>query len=100
MRYPFGILWIVFAVLWIFSPDTLGHVYNWLTGLPLIVEIIFWIIFLPLVGSLYIWHSTLPLWLTIILIVLIAMITTGGAEARHNRSKKKRHGTFSNAPGA
>jgi hypothetical protein len=81
-RYPFGFLWIVFAVLWIFSPDTLGHVYTWLTGLPLILEILFWIVFLPWVGALYIWHSSLALWLTIVIIVLIAMVSTGGASAR------------------
>ena len=77
-RYPFGILWIVFAVLWIFSADTLGHVFNWITGLPVVLEVILWIVFLPWVGSLYIWHSSLPQWLTIVLIVLIAIVTTGG----------------------
>ena len=92
LRYPFGFLWIVFAVLWIFSPETLGHVYTWITGLPTVLEVILWIVFLPWVGSLYLWHSSLPLWLTILLIVLIAMITTGGASAR--RGSKGRQQTW------
>ena len=87
-RYPFGLLWIVFAVLWIFSPDTLGHVHNWIAGLPLILEIIAWIVLLPWVGSLFIWHSGLTLWLKIVIIVLIAMVTSGGASAR--RASKRR----------
>ena len=66
-RYPFGVLWIVFAVLWIVSPDTLGHVHNWIVGLPLVLEIIVWIVFLPWVGSLFIWHTGLALWLKILI---------------------------------
>jgi len=98
LRYPFGFLWIVFAVLWIFSPDTLGHVYTWITGLPVVLEAIFWIVFLPWVGSLYLWHSSLPLWLTILLIVLIAMVTTGGASAR--RRSKGRTRTWTKSAGS
>ena len=98
LRYPFGFLWIVFAVLWIFSPDTLGHVYTWITGLPVVLEVIFWIVFLPWVGSLYLWHSSLPLWLTILLIVLIAMVTTGGASAR--RRSKGRTRTWTKSAGS
>ena len=87
-RYPFGLLWIVFAILWIFSPDTFGHIFDWITGLPVILEIILWIILLPWVGSLYLWHSSLPVWLTIVLIVLIAMASTGGASARRKTRPK------------
>ncbi len=81
MRYPFGVLWVVFAVLWIASSSTLGHIYDWIVGLPLVLEVIFWIVFLPWVGSLYIWHSDLSLWLRIILIAVVAVATTGGVGA-------------------
>jgi hypothetical protein len=90
MRYPFGILWIAFAVLWIVSPDTLGHVHNWIAGLPLILEIIVWIVFLPWVGALFLWHSGLALWLKIVLIVLIALVTTGGVGARRASKQRRR----------
>ena len=92
-RYPFGILWIAFAVLWIASSATLGHVYHWISGLPLILEILVWIVFLPWVGSLFIWHSTaLALWLKIVIIVVIALVTTGGASRW--RAAKRRPSTW------
>jgi hypothetical protein len=94
MRYPFGILWIAFAVLWIFWPQDLGHIYNWIVGLPLILEILVWIVFLPWVGALFIWHTGLALWLKIVIIFLIATVTTGGVGAR--RSAKKRPRTWTN----
>lgn len=97
MRYPFGFLWIVFAVLWIFWPENLGHVYNWVVALPLILEIIVWIVFLPWIGALFIWHTGLALWLRIVLIVIIAMVTTGGAGARRKRGIRSRTRTGSSS---
>ncbi len=92
MRYPFGILWIAFAVLWIFWPQHLGYVYDWLVGLPLILEIILWIVFLPWVGSLFIWHSGLALWLKILLVAVIAVATIGGLGGR--KAARRRGGAW------
>lgn len=82
MRYWFGLVWIVFAVMWIFWPENLDHVYNWIVALPLVLEIIVWIVFLPWVGALFIWHTDMALWLKILIIVIIALVTTGGVGVR------------------
>ena len=74
---PVPVLWIAFAVLWIFTPSTLGHIQHWIASIPLVAEIILWIIFLPWVGSLWIWHSSLALWLRILIIAVIALATIG-----------------------
>jgi hypothetical protein len=80
--FPVSILWLAFAGLWIFSSETLGHIFTWIQGLPLILEIIVWIVFIPWVGSLWIWHSSWPLWLKVVVIVAIAMATLGGSRGR------------------
>lgn len=80
--FPVSILWLAFAGLWIFSSETLGHIFTWIQGLPLILEIIVWIVFIPWVGSLWIWNSSWPLWLKIVVIVAIAMATLGGSRGR------------------
>lgn len=90
--YPISILWIAFAALWIFSSTTLGHIFDWIQGLPLVFEILVWIFFLPWVGSLWIWHSTWPLWLKIVVIVIIALVTMSGSQGRKavKRASKER----------
>ncbi len=86
-RYPSSMLWAAFATLWIFSSETLGEIFDWLTGLPVVLEVLLWIFLLPWVGSLYIWHTSMALWLKIVLIVLIAMVITGSAFG--NKAKKR-----------
>lgn len=83
------VLWIAFAVLWVFTPDTLGHILTWIQGLPVALEVLLWIVFLPLVGSLHIWGSALALWLRVVLIVIIAVATIGGLHSR-SRARSKR----------
>jgi len=77
LGFPVPALWIAFAVLWIFTPSTLGHVQHWIATIPLVAEVILWIIFLPWVGSLWIWHSSLALGLRILIIAVIALATIG-----------------------
>jgi hypothetical protein len=83
-------LWIAFAVQWIVTPATLGHVQHWISVLPLVLEIIIWIIFLPWVGALWIWHSHLTLGLKIFVIVIIAAVTIGMFNQRRERRAKLR----------
>jgi hypothetical protein len=89
--FPISALWIAFACLWVFSSETLGHVFTWIQGLPLVLEIIVWIVFLPWVGSLWIWHSSWALGLKILVIVVIALVTLGGSRKR-NAAKRARTG--------
>lgn len=90
---PISLIWIAFACIWIFSSETLGHILNWIQGLPLVLEIIVWIVFLPWVGSLWIWHSSWPLWLKIVVIFVIAMVTMSGSRARKAARRVKRGGS-------
>jgi hypothetical protein len=93
LGFPVPALWIAFAVLWIFTPSTLGHIQHWIASIPLAAEVILWIVFLPWVGSLWIWHSSLALWLRILLIVVIALATismfNGRQAARRGRVRKQ-----------
>ncbi len=85
-----SVLWVAFAVLWIFSSSTLGHILAWIQGLPLVLEIILWIVFLPWVGSLHIWDSGLALWLRIVLIVIIAFVTMGAYNSGRKARRRKK----------
>ena len=71
--FPVTILWIAFAVIWIFDTSLLTTIFEWIQGLPLIFEIILWIVFLPWVFSLWIWQTSLPLWARILIIVAVAL---------------------------
>jgi len=88
LGYPISILWIVFAALWIFWSGTLGQIFHWIQGLPLVFEVLVWIFFLPWVGALWIWHRSWPLWLKILVIVVIAIVTTGGSRGKNARIRK------------
>jgi hypothetical protein len=91
--FPVTILWIAFAVLWIFDSSVLGSIFHWVQGIPLILEIIVWIVFLPWIFSLWILQTSLPLWLRIIIIVAVAFATMGGSAGkrarRHSRHRSK-----------
>lgn len=86
---PMTVIWLAFAGLWIFSPTTLGSIWHWIVGLPLVLEIIVWIVFLPWVVSLWIWQSSWPLWLRILVILIIALATVGGTSSGSRRRKAK-----------
>jgi hypothetical protein len=87
--FPVTILWLAFAALWIFDSSVLGHVFNWVQGIPLILEIIVWIVFLPWIFSLWIWQTSLPLWLRIIIILAVALATMGGSAGKKARARSR-----------
>ena len=87
---PMVLVWLAFGALWSFSSGTLGTIWHWIQGLPLVLEIIVWIVFLPWVVSLWIWHSSLPLWARILLILAIAFATLGGSSNGSRRRRARR----------
>ena len=56
----FAILWVGFAVALVVNPEWLDLLWDWVRGLPLVVEIIVWVLLLPIMGGLWIWHSSWP----------------------------------------
>jgi hypothetical protein len=68
----FALLWVAFGVALIWSQGTLDEAWQWIRGLPLIVEGLVWLLFLPVVVGLWIWESSWSLILRLVLILGIA----------------------------
>jgi hypothetical protein len=71
-----GVLFAIFAVLWaafgaalILSQGSLDAAWQWVRGMPLIVQGIVWLLFLPVMFGLWVWETTWPLILRLVLIV-------------------------------
>jgi hypothetical protein len=63
-----GVLFIVFAVLWvafgaaiIWSQGSLDATWDWVRSLPILVQALVWLLFLPVVVGLWVWETTWPL---------------------------------------
>jgi hypothetical protein len=70
----FLILWLAFMAALIVDPGALDSVWQWLTGLPLVLQVVLWVLFLPLTVGLWIWESDLALRLRLFLIIAIAIV--------------------------
>lgn len=82
---PFNIVWIVFFVLMIFSPETLTDVWEWVQERNDALQVVLWLLTLPYMLALAIWESDWASWLRITLVVTIALLWTGAV----NGSGKK-----------
>ncbi len=74
-----GVLFVVFAVIWIgfaaalmWSQGSLDDAWQYVRGLPLVVQGIVWLLFLPVLLGLWIWETTWPFVLRLLLVVGIA----------------------------
>jgi hypothetical protein len=63
-----GVLFIVFAVLWvafgaaiIWSQGSLDATWDWVRSLPILIQAVVWLLFLPVVVGLWVWETTWPL---------------------------------------
>jgi hypothetical protein len=56
----FLILWIGLAIALAVNPEWLDLLWNWVRGLPLLVEIVVWALLLPIMVGLWIWESSWP----------------------------------------
>jgi branched-subunit amino acid transport protein len=57
----FAVLWAAFAAALIWSQGSLDQTWEWIRGLPLIVQGVVWLLFLPVVAGLWVWETTWPL---------------------------------------
>jgi hypothetical protein len=67
-------LWTMFVTLLVVSPETLGDVYDWLTGLAIVWEILMWIVLLPWALAYLVWESSWEHWVRVLLVVLFAVV--------------------------
>jgi hypothetical protein len=68
----FAVAWVAFGAALICSQGSLGATWQWVRGLPLIVQGIVWLLFLPVMFGLWVWETTWPLILRLVLIVGVA----------------------------
>jgi hypothetical protein len=67
----FAVLWVAFAAGLIWSQGSLDQTWEWIRGLPLVIQAVVWLLFLPVVAGLWVWEST---WPVIVRLVLVAGI--------------------------
>jgi hypothetical protein len=53
----FIILWVGFVIALIVNPGWLDSLWDWVRGLPTVVEVLVWVLFLPITVGLWIWES-------------------------------------------
>jgi hypothetical protein len=70
-----GILFLVFAALWlafgaglVLNQGGLDNAWEWIRGLPLILQGVAWLLFLPVVGALWAWETSWPLVLRLVIV--------------------------------
>ena len=56
----FAMLWVGFAIALIANREWLDLLWNWVQGLPTVLQIIVWVVFLPITVGLWIWESSWP----------------------------------------
>ena len=74
-----GILFVVFAALWvafgaalIWSQGSLDQAWATIRGLPLIVQLGVWLLFLPVMAGLWVWETAWPLLARVVVIAGLA----------------------------
>jgi hypothetical protein len=74
-----GILFVVFAAMWVAfgfglvqSQGGLDSAWQWIRGMPLLVQGLAWLLFLPVMVGLWIWETTWPLVLRLVLVAGLA----------------------------
>jgi hypothetical protein len=74
-----GILFVVFAVLWIafgaalvWSQGSLDQAWQTVRSLPVVVQIVAWVLLLPVMAGLWIWETSWPLIARVVLVLGVA----------------------------
>lgn len=68
----FALLWIAFAVGLIWSQASVDGAWQTIRSLPVLVQGVVWILFLPVMAGLWIWETSWPLILRLIVIAGVA----------------------------
>ena len=68
----FGALWVAFGIGIVASQGSLDATWEWLRGLPLLIQGVVWLLFLPVAAGLFIWETTWPFVVRIVLVLGLA----------------------------
>jgi hypothetical protein len=71
----FAILWVAFAVGVVASQGSLDATWEWIRGLPIIIQAVVWLLFLPVVAGLWVWETGWPLVARLVLVGGLAVAT-------------------------
>jgi hypothetical protein len=67
----FAVLWAAFALALVVRQGSLDQTWQWIQGMPWLVQAVIWLLFLPVVAGLWIWEST---WPVIVRVALVASL--------------------------
>ena len=67
-------LWGSFVTLLAVSPSTLDDAYEWMTGLPVVLEIMMWILTLPWTVAYLVYDASWEHWLRVVVVALIVAV--------------------------
>ena len=70
----FALLWAGFAAALIWSPGSLDQAWEWIRGLPLILQGVVTLLFLPVVAGLWVWETSWPLVVRLVLVAGLALV--------------------------
>lgn len=62
---------IAFTVLLITAPEQLDAAWQWIRGLPVVLEVIAWVALLPWMLAYLAWQTSWALWLRVLAVVLL-----------------------------
>jgi hypothetical protein len=68
----FAVIWIAFAVGLIWSQGTVDQAWEFIRGLPFLLQVVIWILFLPVMAGLWIWETTWPVIVRLVLLFGLA----------------------------
>jgi hypothetical protein len=68
----FAVLWVAFGAALIWSHGSLDAAWQSVRGLPLIIQGIAWLLFLPVMFGLWVWETTWPVILRLVVIAGVA----------------------------
>ena len=69
------LLWLGFAVAFLFNPDTLDTPWQAFRSWPLILQLVVGLLVLPVVLGLWVWQTSWPLLLRLVLVLGLAWVT-------------------------
>jgi len=74
-----GVLFVVFALLWlgfgaglVWNQGGIDAAWEWIRGLPLLVQGVAWLLFLPVVGALWVWETSWPIIVRLVIVTGLA----------------------------
>lgn len=70
----FAVLWAGFAAALIWSQGSLDQAWEWIRGLPLILQGLVALLLLPVVAGLWVWETTWPLVVRLVLVAGLGLV--------------------------